>query len=101
VDDAQRYRVNAAEWLSAAERCEPAYRDLTFAITVFWLSLARHQEALDDLLRIWSKAQCATHLVVGLLRCERRKQFPPKWIALRSGLRHAQAARGGADNEKT
>jgi hypothetical protein len=59
MKDAQRYRMNAAECRSAAERCGPAYRDLTLAIAASWLSLARHQEAMDELLAIWSKAQSA------------------------------------------
>jgi hypothetical protein len=41
VNDAQRCRMNAAECLSAAERCDPAYRSLTLAIAASWLSLAR------------------------------------------------------------
>jgi hypothetical protein len=57
MDDAQRYRMNAAECLSAAERCGRDYRDLTLAIATSWLSLARHQEALDELLATWSKPQ--------------------------------------------
>jgi hypothetical protein len=59
MNDAQRYRMNAADCLSAAERCGPAYRDLTLAIASSWLSLARHQEAMDGLLTIWSRAQSA------------------------------------------
>jgi hypothetical protein len=51
------YRMNAAECLSAAERCDPAYRGLTLAIAASWLSLACQQEAVDGLLAIWSKAQ--------------------------------------------
>jgi hypothetical protein len=31
MNDAQRYRTNAVECLSAAKRCGPAYRDLTLA----------------------------------------------------------------------
>jgi hypothetical protein len=59
MNDAQRYRMNAAECILAGERCGPAYRDLTFAIAESWLSLARQQEAMDELLVIWSKAQSA------------------------------------------
>jgi hypothetical protein len=59
MNDAQRYRLNAAECLSAAERCEPAYCDLTVSIAETWLALARHQDAMDGLLTIWSKAQSA------------------------------------------
>jgi hypothetical protein len=43
MKDAQRYRLNAAECLSAAERCEPPYRGLTLTIAASWLSLARQQ----------------------------------------------------------
>jgi hypothetical protein len=55
MNDAQRYRMNAVECLSAAKRCGPAYRDLTLAIAISGLSLPRHQEAMDELLAIWSK----------------------------------------------
>jgi hypothetical protein len=60
MSDAQRYRMNAAECLSAAERCGPAYCDLTVSIAATWLALARHQDAMDGLLTIWSKARAAT-----------------------------------------
>jgi hypothetical protein len=60
MNDAQRYRMNAAECILAGERCGPAFRDLTFAIAESWLSLARQQEAMDELLVIWSKTRSAT-----------------------------------------
>jgi hypothetical protein len=60
MNDAQRYRMNAAECLSAAERCEPPYRGLTLAIAASWLSLARQQKARDELLAIWSEASTVT-----------------------------------------
>jgi hypothetical protein len=56
MNDAQRYRTNAAECLSAAERCDPAYRGLTLAIAAAWLSLARQQIAMDELLAICGQA---------------------------------------------
>jgi hypothetical protein len=56
MKDAQRYRMNAAECLSAAERCEPPYRGLTLAIAASWLSLARQQIAMNELLAIWNEA---------------------------------------------
>ena len=65
MNDAQRYRINAAECLSAAERCEPAYRSLTLAIAASWLSLVRQQEAIDELLAIWSKAGAPTSTASG------------------------------------
>jgi hypothetical protein len=57
VDDAQRYRANAADCILAAERFGPAYRYLTLDIAESWLSLARQQEVTDGLLAIWSDAQ--------------------------------------------
>jgi hypothetical protein len=64
VDDAQRYRLNAAECIFAGERCEPAYRDLTFAIAESWLSLAHQQEAMDEFLAIWREAQYAAPILL-------------------------------------
>jgi hypothetical protein len=72
LDDAQRYRTNAAECLSAAERCDPAHRDLTLAIAASWLSLARQQEAMDQLLAILSQAVTVTLADPG----PRRFQYP-------------------------
>ena len=63
MNDAQRCRRNAAECIFAGEQCGPAYRDLTFAIAESWLSLARQQEAMDELLVIWSKANSQTSTV--------------------------------------
>jgi hypothetical protein len=55
MNDAQPYRMNAAECLSAAERCGPAYRDLTVSIAETWLALVRHENAME-LLATWNKA---------------------------------------------
>jgi hypothetical protein len=60
VNDAQRYRMNAAECLSAAERCEQPYRRLTLAIAETWLLMARQQEAMDELLGNRSEAGSVT-----------------------------------------
>jgi hypothetical protein len=65
MKDARRYRVNAAECILAAERCEPAYRDLTFAIAEAWLSLARQQEAMVELLAIWTEAHSGERPALG------------------------------------
>jgi hypothetical protein len=60
MNDAQRYRMNAAECLSAADRCELPYRRPAVAIAEAWSSLARHEEAMNELLAIWSKASAPT-----------------------------------------
>jgi hypothetical protein len=66
-------RMNAAECLSAAERCEPTYRDLTLAVAEAWLSLARQQQAIDELLGIWGTALSDTSAVSS----QRSLQCPP------------------------
>jgi hypothetical protein len=57
MKDARRYRMNAVECLSAAGRCEPAYRGLTLAIAEAWLSLACQQESIVEVLVIWTEAR--------------------------------------------
>jgi hypothetical protein len=51
MHDSQRYRDNAAECLLAAQGArEPHYRQLHLSMALSWLSLACHDESLDDLL---------------------------------------------------
>jgi hypothetical protein len=50
MNDAQRNRVNAGECLSAAQRRELPHRGLTRALAASWLSPARQEEAVDELL---------------------------------------------------
>jgi uncharacterized coiled-coil protein SlyX len=76
MNDAQRYRMNAAECLSAAERCGPAYRDLTVSIAETWLALARHQEAMDELLATLSEDRSATATT------RRHSRYPPDFYRL-------------------
>jgi hypothetical protein len=56
MNDAQRYRRNAAQCLTAAEQRETPYRRrLAFTIAAYWLALARQQKVVDELL-----ANCST-----------------------------------------
>ena len=55
MNKARLYCRNAAECLSAAERCQPSYRRLAFTIAAYWVSLARQQKTVDELL-----ANCST-----------------------------------------
>jgi hypothetical protein len=59
MNDARRYRLNAAECLSAAKTCEPPYRGVTLDMATSWLALARQTEAEDELIAIWNKADAA------------------------------------------
>jgi hypothetical protein len=54
MNDAQRYRMNAAECLSAAERRGSPYHSLAFTIAASWLLLERQQKAVDELVAIGS-----------------------------------------------
>jgi hypothetical protein len=61
MHDSQRYRYRAAECLSAAqEACQPHYRKIQLSMAVSWLSLARQDEAMDDLLASWDTAAPVT-----------------------------------------
>jgi hypothetical protein len=71
MDDVRRYRMNAAECFSAAQRYEPAYRGLTLAIAATWTSLARRQKTMDKFLAIWSKA------AAGADTSRQRFRYPP------------------------
>jgi hypothetical protein len=93
MNDAQRYRMNAAECLSAAERCEPTYRDITFAVAEAWLSLARQQQAIDELLGIWGRALSATSTVSS----QQSLQYPPDLhrLTLTAPARHVASVQLG------
>jgi hypothetical protein len=57
MHDSQRYRDMAANCLLAAQgACQPHYRTLQLSMAVSWLSLARQDEAMDDLLASWDMA---------------------------------------------
>jgi hypothetical protein len=51
MHDSRRYRDSAAKCLFAAqEPCQPYYRKLRLSMAASWLSLARQDEAMDNLL---------------------------------------------------
>jgi hypothetical protein len=54
MNDARRYRGNAAECLLAAKTCEPSYRGLILSVASSWYALAVQDEAIDELLASWS-----------------------------------------------
>jgi hypothetical protein len=58
MHDSRRYRDSAAECLWAAqEACQPYYRRLHLSMAASWLSLARQDEAIDNLLASWDTAK--------------------------------------------
>jgi hypothetical protein len=46
----QHCRDKAVDCLLAARDCPPYYRELHLSLAAIWLSLARRDEAMDDLL---------------------------------------------------
>jgi hypothetical protein len=47
MDDARRYRVNAADCLLATKSCQPDYRGIILSVSACWHSLAIQEEAID------------------------------------------------------
>jgi hypothetical protein len=60
MNDARRYRLNAAECLSAANTCHSDHRSLLLSIAGSWYALARQDEATRDLLASWGMAEPMT-----------------------------------------
>jgi hypothetical protein len=57
MHDSRRYRDSAAGCLLAAqEACQPYYRKLHLSMAASWLSLARQDEAIDNLFASWDMA---------------------------------------------
>ena len=78
MHDSQRYRDIAAECLRAAQQAgQPHYRKLQLSMAVPWLSLARQDEAMDDLLASWDTAEpVTTDLVWGTARSMKLSVLP-------------------------
>jgi hypothetical protein len=54
MHDSRRYRERAAECLLAAEEARrPPFRRVDLSMTLAWLSLARQDAAMDDMLADW------------------------------------------------
>jgi hypothetical protein len=54
MHDSQRCRHNAAECLKAAHKArQPHYRRLYLSMASTWLSIARQEDAMFDLLACW------------------------------------------------
>jgi hypothetical protein len=69
MNDSKRYRSNAANCLMAAKDvCPPSNRGIHLSMAVSWLSLARQDEAMDDLLAIWEASKpIKNDCVLGLI----------------------------------
>ena len=58
MDDSKRYRANASECLLASyDEASQPYGKLNFSMALFWLVLAREDEAINNLLASWGIAE--------------------------------------------
>jgi hypothetical protein len=58
MHDSQRYRRNAADCLLAARNArEPHYQRLYLSMAQSWLTIARQDDATDELLASWAIAE--------------------------------------------
>jgi hypothetical protein len=104
MSDARRYRMNAAECLLAAKTCEPPYRGFILAVATSWHALARHDEAMDELVATWTKADAAAFAAAIPRRVLYGSLKPlPKWRSLTvrgttpgAGFRHPLGRAAGA-----
>ena len=53
----QSYRDRAVDCLLAARDCSRYYREIHLSLAAIWLALARHDEAMNDLLASWDMAK--------------------------------------------
>jgi hypothetical protein len=65
MNDARRFRMNAAQCLLAAKTCEPPYPGFILAVATSWHALARQDEAIDELVAarpmLWRSRLISTH----------------------------------------
>ena len=65
MHDSLRYRSNAADCLLAAQTAQrPCDRKLRLSMANSWLSLARQDEAMDNLFAGWETAEPVTDRVL-------------------------------------
>jgi hypothetical protein len=81
VHDRERYRSNAANCLSEAHDArQPDHRNLNLVMAATWLSLARQDEATENLIASWNtpevrEPRMASFIFQGVLGCF-RQPFP-------------------------
>ena len=69
--DSRRYRDSAAECLlNAQEAYQPYYRKLKLSMAAPWLSLARQDEAIDNLLADLDMAPIKTDVLAQQSDCQ-------------------------------
>jgi hypothetical protein len=64
MNNSQRYRLNAADCLLAAKKCQSDYRGLLVSTAALWHALARQDDAIEELLASWAAAAPETGRVL-------------------------------------
>jgi hypothetical protein len=79
MNDARRYRMNAAECLFAAKTSEHSYRGILLAISAVWYALAVQDEEIEGLLAKWGKpVQVATAKILAFPAAARLVSIAPQ-----------------------
>jgi hypothetical protein len=101
--DAQRYRYNAADCLSEAhDACQPDHRNLHLFTAAAWLSLARQDEATENVIASWNtpkvpEPRMSSLIFQGVLGCSRQPlpapQMLPAFLRSRSSPKPARSHR--------
>ena len=75
LHDSERYRANASDCLSEAQdECQPDHRNLHLFTAAAWLSLARQDEATENVIASWNtpkapQPRIASFIFKGVLGC--------------------------------
>ena len=87
MHDWERYRSNAADCLSDAhDACQPGHRNLNLFTAAAWLSLARQDEAIENVIASWNtpkvpEPRMASFIFQGVLGCFRQPFLAPQMLA--------------------
>ncbi len=86
MHDQERYRSNAADCLSEAhDTLHPGHRNLNLFIAATWLSLARQDEATENVIASWNtpkvpEPRMASFIFQGVLGCFRQPFLAPQML---------------------
>ena len=86
LHDSERYRSNAADCLSETQdECQPNHRNLHLFTAAAWLSLARQDEAIENVIASWNtpkapQPRMASFIFQGVLGCFRQPLLAPQML---------------------
>jgi hypothetical protein len=86
MHDSERYRSIAADCLTEADDAsQPDHRNLNLFMAATWLSLARHNEATENVIASWntpkvSEPRVTAFIFQGVLGCFRQPFLAPRTL---------------------